>query len=53
MKWEFLLICRADIDNATMRVLPATFGNGVEVICRYRAVGALLEDMVYAKKDKF
>lgn len=29
----------ADIDNATMEVLPAkVFGKGLEVICRYRAV---------------
>ena len=33
----------ADIDNSTMTVLPATvFGQGVEVICRYRAVGSFL-----------
>lgn len=33
----------ADIDNSTMTVLPATvFGEGVEVICRYRAVGSFL-----------
>ena len=33
----------ADIDNSTMTVLPATvFGKGVEVICRYRAVGSFL-----------
>lgn len=33
----------ADIDNNTMTVLPATlFGKGVEVICRYRAVGSFL-----------
>ena len=31
----------ADIENATMTVKPATvFGNGLEVICRYRAVGS-------------
>ena len=31
----------ADIENATMTVLPAKmFGKGVEVICRYRAVGS-------------
>lgn len=31
----------ADIDNATMEVLPAkVFGHGLEVICRYRAVGS-------------
>ncbi|WP_055108564.1 phosphoribosylaminoimidazolesuccinocarboxamide synthase [Paenibacillus ihumii] len=33
----------ADIDNATMTVKPATvFGKGLEVICRYRAVGSFL-----------
>ncbi len=33
----------ADIENRTMTVLPATvFGSGVEVICRYRAVGSFL-----------
>lgn len=33
----------ADIENNTMTVLPATmFGKGVEVICRYRAVGSFL-----------
>lgn len=34
----------ADIENNTMTVLPATlFGHGVEVICRYRAVGSFLK----------
>ena len=33
----------ADIDAATMTVKPATvFGQGLEVICRYRAVGSFL-----------
>lgn len=33
----------ADIGNATMTVLPAEpFGNGLEVICRYRAAGSFL-----------
>ena len=33
----------ADIEAATMTVLPAeVFGKGVEVICRYRAVGSFL-----------
>lgn len=33
----------SDIENATMTVLPATvFGKGVEVICRYRAVGSFM-----------
>ena len=31
----------ANIDDATMTVMPATvFGKGIEVICRYRAVGS-------------
>jgi phosphoribosylaminoimidazole-succinocarboxamide synthase len=34
----------SDIWNATMIVLPAKmFGKGVEVICRYRAVGSFLK----------
>ena len=33
----------ANLDDATMEVLPAkVFGNGLEVICRYRAVGSFL-----------
>ena len=33
----------ADIENATMEVLPATvFGKGLEVICRHRAVGSFI-----------
>lgn len=33
----------ANIDDATMKVKPAEmFGNGLEVICRYRAVGSFL-----------
>lgn len=33
----------ADVDKATMTVKPATvFGKGLEVICRYRAVGSFL-----------
>lgn len=33
----------ADLDNGTMDVKPATaFGRGLEVICRYRAVGSFL-----------
>lgn len=33
----------ADIENQTMTVLPATvFGHGVEVICRFKAVGSFL-----------
>ena len=34
---------RSDIDNSTMEVLPATvFGKGLEVVCRFRAVGSFL-----------
>ena len=33
----------ADIENATMEVLPAkVFGHGLEVICRHKAVGSFL-----------
>lgn len=33
----------SDIENATMTVLPASmFGKGVEVICRYKAVGSFI-----------
>ena len=33
----------ADIENSTMEVLPMTpFGKGLEVICRFRAVGSFL-----------
>ena len=33
----------ADVENATMEVLPAkVVGKGLEVICRYRAVGSFL-----------
>lgn len=41
----------ADIENATMTVLPAKmFGKGVEVICRYRAVGSFMRRYgMYAK----
>ncbi len=42
----------ADIENATMTVKPATvFGKGLEVICRYRAVGSFLRRYgAYAKE---
>ena len=37
---------RSDIENNSMEVLPATFfgngGNGIEVICRFKAVGSFL-----------
>lgn len=33
----------SDLERNTMTVMPATpFGNGIEVICRYRAVGSFL-----------
>lgn len=44
----------ADIENATMTVLPAKmFGKGVEVICRYRAVGSFIRRYgLYAKEGQ-
>ncbi|HAE92750.1 MAG TPA: phosphoribosylaminoimidazolesuccinocarboxamide synthase, partial [Tissierella sp.] len=44
----------ADIENATMTVLPAKmFGKGVEVICRYRAVGSFLRRYgMYAAEEQ-
>lgn len=44
----------ANIENATMTVKPATvFGKGVEVICRYRAVGSFLRRYgMYAKEGQ-
>ena len=34
---------KSDIENSTMEVLPATvFGKGLEVVCRYKAVGSFL-----------
>lgn len=44
----------ADIEASTMTVKPATmFGNGVEVICRYRAVGSFLRRYgMYAKEGQ-
>ncbi len=41
----------ADIEEGTMTVMPAAaFGKGVEVICRYRAVGSFLRRYgMYAK----
>jgi phosphoribosylaminoimidazole-succinocarboxamide synthase len=36
----------ADVENATMTVKKASvFGNGLEVICRYRAVGSFLRHL--------
>ncbi|NLP45876.1 MAG: phosphoribosylaminoimidazolesuccinocarboxamide synthase [Epulopiscium sp.] len=44
----------ADIEKATMIVKPATaFGNGLEVICRYRAVGSFIRRYgMYAKEGQ-
>ncbi len=44
----------ANIDEATMTVKPATmFGNGLEVICRYRAVGSFMRRYgMYAKEGQ-
>ena len=44
----------ADIDEATMTVKPATlFGKGLEVICRFRAVGSFLRRYgTYAKEGQ-
>ena len=45
----------ADLQNTTMEVLPAkVFGKGLEVICRYKAVGSFLRrysDYVEAGQD--
>ena len=43
-----------DIDAATMTVKPATmFGKGIEVICRYRAVGSFMRRYgMYAKEGQ-
>lgn len=44
----------ADIENTTMTVRPATmFGNGLEVICRFRAVGSFTRRYgMYAKEGQ-
>lgn len=44
----------ADLENAAMIVAPAAvFGNGLEVICRYRAVGSFLRRYgMYAKEGQ-
>lgn len=44
----------ADVEKATMTVRPAAvFGNGLEVICRYRAVGSFLRRYgMYAKEGQ-
>src|SRR5699024_4628210 len=45
----------SDIDQATMTVIPATpSGEGLEVICRYRAVGRFLRRYgIYADDGKY
>jgi Phosphoribosylaminoimidazolesuccinocarboxamide (SAICAR) synthase len=45
---------KSDIENNTMEVLPATvFGNGLEVICRFKAVGSFLRRYgQYAKEGQ-
>ena len=45
----------SDIENATMTVKPAeAFGKGLEIICRYRAVGSFLRRYgLYAKEGQF
>ncbi len=44
----------SDIEEKTMEVLPAaTFGNGIEVICRFKAVGSFLRRYgQYAKENQ-
>lgn len=44
----------ANIEEGTMKVKPATlFGNGLEVICRYRAVGSFMRRYgMYAKEGQ-
>ena len=44
----------ADIENATMTVRPAkVFGSGIEVICRFRAVGSFMRRYgAYAKEGQ-
>jgi len=45
---------KSDIGNNTMEVLPATvFGNGIEVICRFKAVGSFMRRYgQYAKEGQ-
>lgn len=44
----------ADVENVTMKVKPATmFGRGLEVICRFRAVGSFMRRYgAYAKEGQ-
>ena len=45
---------KSDIKNNTMEVLPATFfGKGIEVICRFKAVGSFMRRYgMYAKEGQ-
>ncbi|WP_424245456.1 phosphoribosylaminoimidazole-succinocarboxamide synthase [Elusimicrobium posterum] len=45
---------KSDIENSTMEVLPATpFGNGLEIICRFKAVGSFMRRYgQYAKEGQ-
>ncbi|MCL2810094.1 MAG: phosphoribosylaminoimidazolesuccinocarboxamide synthase [Treponema sp.] len=45
---------KSDTENNTMEVLPAAaFGNGVEIICRYRATGSFIRRYgLYAKEGQ-
>ena len=45
---------KSDVENSTMEVLPATvFGKGIEVICRFKAVGSFLRRYgQYAKEGQ-
>ena len=45
---------KSDVENSTMEVLPATvFGNGIEVICRFKAVGSFMRRYgQYAKEGQ-
>ena len=45
---------KSDLENKTMEVLPAvSFGSGVEVICRFRAVGSFMRRYgLYAKEGQ-
>ena len=43
---------KADVENCTMEVLPATmFGKGIEIICRYKAVGSFMRRYGQYAKD--
>ena len=45
---------KSNIEDSTMEVLPATvFGNGIEVICRFKAVGSFMRRFgQYAKEGQ-